>query len=274
MQFGLEERVAIVTGAGRGIGRATALLLAQMGAKVIASDLDERPLDSVIAEISEMGFDRGVPLLGNVTQPGFPERLVQCALDNGGLDIVVNNAGYTWDNVIQKTTDEQFISMLEIHAVVPFRILRAAADWFRNSAKSEAASGQVRMRKVVNVSSISGVDGNPGQCGYASGKAAVIGLTRTLAKEWGRYNVNVNAVAFGLMDTRLTKPMNDDIITIGERNVRVGMKDVVRQQMISQIPLQRLGTSEEAAGAIAFLCSSLSDYVTGELLICSGGLHF
>jgi 3-oxoacyl-[acyl-carrier protein] reductase len=274
MHFGLEDRIAIVTGAARGIGRATALLLAKMGAHVIASDLDEAALESVITEISDGKLGQGVPLPGDVTDPSFPNRLIQCAIDNGGLDIVVNNAGYTWDNVIQKTTDEQFLAMLEIHAVAPFRILRASADWFRTSSKSESLAGQARMRKVVNVSSLSGVDGNPGQCGYASGKAAVIGLTRTLAKEWGRYNVNVNAVAFGLMDTRLTKRMDDDSIKIGDRNLRVGMKDEVRQQMVSQIPLQRLGTPEEAAGAIAFLCSSLSDYITGELLTCSGGLHF
>lgn len=274
MQLGLSDRVAIVTGAARGIGRATALFLAQNGAKVIACDLDEGALASTITEIQALGKEIGVALAGNVTDPAFPNRLVQCAIQHGGLDIVVNNAGYTWDSVIQKTTDEQFLAMLEIHTVAPFRILRAAAEWFRTSAKAEVESGRIRMRKVVNVSSLSGIDGNPGQCGYASGKAAVVGLTRTLAKEWGRYNVNVNAVAFGLMETRLTKPMDENIIEIGERNIKVGMKEEVRQQVVTQIPLMRLGTAEEAAGAIGFLCSSLSDYVTGELLICSGGLHF
>jgi 3-oxoacyl-[acyl-carrier protein] reductase len=188
----------------------------------------------------------------------------------------VNNAGYTWDSVIQKTTDDQFQAMLDIHIVTPFRILRAASHWIRETAKKENETGARTVRKVVNITSISGIDGNPGQAGYASGKAAIIGLTKTLAKEWGRYNVTVNAVGFGLIDTRLIKPIEDQAtnISIGHKQVRVGMQAQVREEVIKQIPLGRLGTPEDAANAVFFFCSPLSDYVTGEVLICGGGIRF
>lgn len=270
----LTGKTAIVTGAARGIGRTAAMRLAGLGASVVAADIDAEALNSVTAEIVAQG-GRAQATAGNLTDPDFPDRLVRSALDEfGGLDIIVNNAGYTWDCVIQKTSDEQFRAMLEIHTVAPFRILRAASDWIRTAAKREAGANPT-MRKIVNVTSISGIDGNPGQAGYSAGKAAVIGLTRTMAKEWGRYNVNVNAVAFGLIDTRLTRAMDEQAaITVGERQVKVGMKADVREQVTKQIPLGRVGTVDEAAGCILFLSSPLSDYVTGEVLICSGGLHF
>jgi len=197
-------------------------------------------------------------------------------VDFGSLDIIVNNAGYTWDSVIQKTTDEQFQAMLDIHVVAPFRLLRAAGPWIRETAKREAEQGTRLTRKVVNITTISGLDGNAGQAGYSSGKAAVVGLTKTLAKEWGRYQVTVNAVAFGLIDTRLTKPFDDPEtqVMVGEKSVRVGMQGQVREQMPKLIPLGRLGTPDDAANAVFFFCSPLSDYVTGEVLVCGGGLHF
>lgn len=194
----------------------------------------------------------------------------------GSLDIIVNNAGYTWDSVIQKTTDEQFQAMLDIHVVAPFRVLRAASEFIRVQAKREKEEGRPVVRKIVNVTSISGIHGNPGQAGYASGKAAIIGLTKTLAKEWGRYHVTVNAVGFGLIDTRLIKPLGDPEtnVTIGGRYVHVGMQGAVREAAIQNIPLGRLGTPDDAANAAFFFCSPLSDYVTGEVLVCSGGLQF
>ena len=216
-------------------------------------------------------------LAGDLTSAGFAEAAVaKLVAEFGSLDIVVNNAGYTWDSVIQKTTDEQFQSMLDIHIVAPFRLLRAASGWIRDAAKKETATGTIVMRKVVNITSISGLDGNPGQAGYSSGKAAVVGLTKTMAKEWGRYNVNVNAVGFGLIDTRLTRPMEDaeTSIAIGDRQVQVGMQSQVREQATKMIPLGRVGTPDDAAKAVFFFCSPLSDYVTGEVLVCSGGMHF
>jgi 3-oxoacyl-[acyl-carrier protein] reductase len=270
--FSLKGKAALVTGAGRGIGRAIAEQLAQAGARVMINDLDEAPAREAAAAIP------GAECLpGDVTGAGFPQRLVEATLARlGGLDIIVNNAGYTWDNVIQKTTDEQFQAMLDIHISAPFRILRAAAGHFRETARRETAEGRRVMRKVVNITSISGVDGNPGQSGYASGKAGVIGLTKTLAKEWGRYNVNVNCVGFGLIETRLTQPLTQAgaAITIAGRNIGVGVQPAVLEAVKSRCPLGRLGSVTEAAGAVLFFCSPLSDYVTGEVLICGGGLHF
>ena len=278
MQISLANQSAIVTGAGRGIGRAIAQTLAQSGASVLLTDIDEPALAEAKTTIEAAA--PGVKLstiAGDATAAGFPETVVAQALkDLGSLDIIVNNAGYTWDSVIQKTTDEQFQAMLDIHVVAPFRLLRAAAPWLRETAKKEAEAGKVVMRKVVNITSISGLGGNAGQSGYSSGKAAIVGLTKTIAKEWGRYNVAVNAVAFGIIDTRLTRPMEDaeTNIAIGDRQVRVGMQSQVREQVERSIPLGRMGTPQDAANTVLFFCSPLSDYVTGEVLICGGGMHF
>jgi 3-oxoacyl-[acyl-carrier protein] reductase len=214
---------------------------------------------------------------GDLTDPAIPGKLVEATLSAyGGIDIIVNNAGYSWDNVIQKTTDEQFQAMLEIHLVTPFRVLRAASQYIRETAKQEIASGRQVMRKVVNITSISGTDGNPGQVGYSSGKAGVIGLTRTLAKEWGRYNVNVNAVGFGLIETRLVQPLTGAgaSMEMHGHEIRLGVQPSLLESVKHSCPLGRLGTPQEAAGAVLFFCSPLSDYVTGEVLICGGGLHF
>ena len=271
--FTLEGKVALVTGAGRGIGLAVAQKLASAGAAVLINDLDPEPLSQAHAVIEAEG-GRVSQLSGDVTAPDFPQKLVKQAVDDlGGLDIVVNNAGYTWDNVIQKTTDEQFQAMLDIHVVAPFRILRAYAGHLREVAKKEIAEGRTVMRKVVNITSISGTNGIAGQAGYGSGKAAVIGLTRTLAKEWGRYNVTVNAVGFGFIDTRLTQELGPEArIHMKGRDIAVGVPHAARE--FQRIPLGRAGTPEDAAGPVLFFCSPLSDYVTGETLIVSGGSHF
>ncbi|MGD1069785.1 MAG: SDR family oxidoreductase [Bryobacteraceae bacterium] len=267
--FSLHSKVALVTGAGRGIGRAIAMQLAEAGATVVVNDLDPEPLEDTRAAIEGASFP------GDLTDPAVPRQLVEYAIrEAGGLDIIVNNAGYTWDNVIQKTTDEQFQAMLDIHVVAPFRILRAAAGHIRESAKREAAEGRRVQRKVVNITSISGTDGGAGQAGYGSAKAAVIGLTRTLAKEWGRYHVNVNAVGFGLIGTRLIQPLSEDSkIAVKGREIRVGVQQAVLDKVIPMSPLGRAGTVEEAAGAVLFFCSPLSDFVTGEVLMCTGGMR-
>jgi 3-oxoacyl-[acyl-carrier protein] reductase len=269
--FSLKSKVALVTGSGRGIGRAIAEKLAAAGASVMLNDLDPGPL----AE-TQQAIGGSAHLAGDLTDPAFPQQLVTAAIEKfGGLDIIVNNAGYTWDNIIQKMTDEQFQAMLDIHVVAPFRVLRAAAPFIRDTAKREAAEGRRVIRKVVNITSISATDGSAGQAGYASGKAAVIGLTRTMAKEWGRYNVNVNAVGFGLIGTRLIQPLTDDsTIDVKGHEIRVGVQPAVLDKVISTSPLGRAGTPEEAAGAVAFFCSPLSDFVTGETLMCTGGMHF
>jgi 3-oxoacyl-[acyl-carrier protein] reductase len=273
--FTLEGKTALVTGAGRGIGRAIAKRLVDAGARVMVNDLDEAMLLESEAELAQP--DRVKHITGDLTDPAIPELIVQATLaEFDSLDIIVNNAGYSWDNVIQKTTDEQFQAMLEIHLVTPFRILRAASGYIREAAKKEIAASQRVMRKVVNITSIAGTDGNPGQVGYSAGKAGIIGLTKTLAKEWGRYNVNVNAVGFGLIGTRLVQPLTDDIakMEMHGHEIRLGVQPSLLDSVKNACPLGRIGTPEEAAGAVLFFCSPLSDYVTGETLICGGGLHF
>lgn len=273
--FHLAGKAAIVTGSGRGIGRAIARRLAAAGASVMINDLDEKMLMESKASLPDP--ERVRHFQGDLTDPQVPAKIVEATLDEfGSVDIIVNNAGYSWDNVIQKTTDEQFQAMLEIHLVTPFRLLRAASAYIRETAKAEMASGLRVMRKVVNITSISGTDGNPGQIGYSSGKAGVIGLTKTLAKEWGRYNVNVNAVGFGLIETRLVQPLDGEgaSMQMHGHQIRLGVQPSLLESVKSACPLGRLGTPEEAAGAVLFFCSPLSDYVTGEVLICGGGLHF
>jgi 3-oxoacyl-[acyl-carrier protein] reductase len=276
MSFNLDGKTALVTGSGRGIGRAIAEKLADCGAAVMVNDLDESALRETRSLLRSIGKKIEV-CPGDLTQPEFPGKLIQATLDAfGSIDIIVNNAGYSWDGVIQKTTDEQFQAMLEIHLVVPFRILRAASSYLRETAKREIASGKQIMRKVVNITSIAGTDGNPGQAGYSSGKAGVLGLTRTLSKEWGRYNVNVNAVGFGLIETRLTQVLTGEgaNIEMGGHAIRLGVQATMLESVKTACPLGRLGTPAEAAGAVLFFCSPLSDYVTGEVLICGGGFHF
>ena len=200
----LDGKVALVTGAGRGIGRAIALKLASEGARVVVNDLDAEPGNESVDAIRAIG-GTATTCNGSVIENGFAERFVKTAIDEfGGIDIIVNNAGFTWDSVIQKMTDEQFQAVMDVHVSAPFRILRAAAEPIRRLAKEEAEAGREVFRKVVNISSVSGLGGNPGQVNYAAAKAAVVGMTKTLAKEWGRYRVNVNCVAFGFIQTRMT----------------------------------------------------------------------
>ncbi len=275
MPFTLEGKTALVTGAGRGIGRAIAKRLVGAGARVMINDLDEKMLLESEAELAQPG--RVSHVTGDLTDPAIPDLIVHATLaEFDSIDIIVNNAGYSWDNVIQKTSDEQFQAMLDIHLLTPFRILRAASGFIRESAKKEIAASQRVMRKVVNITSIAGTDGNPGQVGYSAGKAGIIGLTKTLAKEWGRYNVNVNAVGFGLIGTRLVQPLTDAgaKMEMHGHQIRLGVQPSLLDSVKSACPLGRLGTPEEAAGAVLFFCSPLSDYVTGEVLICGGGLHF
>jgi 3-oxoacyl-[acyl-carrier protein] reductase len=275
MSFSLSGKTALVTGSGRGIGRAIAGKLAAAGAQVMLNDIDEAVLRETEKEFLDAGF-KVASISGDLMDPATPDKLVQSTLEKlGGLDIIVNNAGYSWDGVIQKTTDEQFQAMLTIHLVVPFRILRAAANHFRETAKAEIAEGKTVMRKVVNITSISGVDGNAGQSGYGAGKAGVIGLTKVLAKEWGRYNVNVNAVGFGLINTRMVQPLTGDTkIEMGGHDIKIGVQPAMIEQAKQSCALGRIGSPEEAANAVLFMCSPLSDYVTGEVLIASGGFHF
>lgn len=271
----LDQKVAIVSGSGRGIGRAIALKLAAEGARVVVNDLDAEPAKQTVADIEAAG-GRAVACVGSVTEPDFGERFVSAAVDNfGGLDIVVNNAGYTWDTVIQKMTDEQWDAILDVHLKAPFRILRAAQPVISSAAKQEAAAGTSRCRKVVNIASVAGLGGNPGQVNYAAAKAGVTGLTKTLAKEWGRYNVTVNTVAFGLIKTRLTEAPADGSseIDVQGNRIKVGVNPDLLAATERMIPLGRAGTPDDAAGAVFLFCIPESDYVSAQTVICGGGFQ-
>ncbi len=270
----LAGKVAIVTGAGRGVGRATALLLARKGAAVVVNDLDRLEVESTVAEIKGMG-QQAIASAGDVTALDYPDELIQTALTGcGGIDIIVNNAGYIWNGVMHNHSDEQWQAMLDVHVTAPFRILRAFSHWLRPQAKQEIDSrGEAQCRKVVNISSVSGTRGSATQVAYSAGKAAVLGLTRTLAKEWGRYNVTVNCVAFGHIDTRLTQSYDGDppTINVAGRDYRVGLSSAQVAASRRTSALQRVGRPEDGAGAVYLFCIPESDFVTGEVLTCSGG---
>jgi len=271
----LDGKIALVSGSGRGIGRAIAEKLAGDGAKVVVNDLDAGPAKETVAAIEAAG-GTAVVCAGSVTEDGFAERFVQTAVDEyGGVDIIVNNAGYTWDSVVQKMSDEQWDAILDVHLKAPFRILRAAQPVISSAVKKEREAGNVSCRKVVNISSIAGTGGNAGQANYSSGKAGVLGLTKAMSKEWGRYNVTVNAVAFGLIRTRLTETPagGDGTIDIEGRELAVGVNPELLATMERAIPLGRAGTPADGAGAVYLLCIPESDYISGQVVICGGGFN-
>jgi len=265
----LDDKVAIVTGSARGIGRATAELLSAQGAKVVINDLDG---DAAQQAASEIGGETAV-FAGDLTKGDAPDKLVQAAIDSWGkLDIIVNNAGYTLDAPVHKMSDDWWQRMLDIHVTVPFKIVRAAAPHLREPAKAEKADGIEVFRKIVNVSSISGTMGNAGQANYSAGKSAVVGLTKTLAKEWGQFKINVNAVAFGWIETRLTaSKVDDNQMEIDGEKVQLGIPEQMRGMASAVIPLGRPGTPEEAAGGVFFLCTPWSNFVHGQVLNVTGG---
>jgi 3-oxoacyl-[acyl-carrier protein] reductase len=266
----LDGKSAIVTGSARGIGRATAELLVSQGAQCLINDLDGDVAEQASAEIA----GETAVFAGDLTKPGVPDELVQKAIDSfGKIDIIVNNAGYTLDAPIHKMSDEHFQAMLDIHTVVPFRVIRAAAPHLREPAKKEKEEGKEVFRKIVNISSTSGTFGNAGQANYSAGKAAVVGLTKTVAKEWGQFKVNVNAVAFGFIDTRLTQAKVDEntMEKDGEK-IQLGIPEQMRGMASMLIPLGRPASPEEAAGGVFFLCSPWSNYVHGQTLHVTGGM--
>jgi 3-oxoacyl-[acyl-carrier protein] reductase len=267
----LDGKTAIITGSARGIGRATAELFATEGAQVTINDIDGDVAKQASGEIK----GETVAVSGDLTRPGACDEVVQKTIDAfGKVDILVNNAGYTWDGAVHKMSDEQFQAMLDIHNVVPFRMIRAVAPHMREPAKAERDRGEEVFRKIINITSISGTMGNAGQANYSSGKAGVTGLTKTLAKEWGQFKVNVNAVAFGFVDTRLTQSKEKgETVKAGESGpeVPIGIPEQMRQMASMLIPLGRPAQPEEAAAPVLFLASPLSNYVHGQVINVTGG---
>ena len=270
----LDEKVIIVTGAARGIGRACAELFAEHGAGVVLSDIDSEPTHEAAGQLESTGA-RALAVPGDVTSPEFAPHLITSTLDRfGRIDGIVNMAGYTWDGTIHKMSDEQWEAMLAVHLTAPFRIIRAASEYLRETAKREKAErGRAQARKIVNISSTTGTRGNAGQANYSAGKAGIIGVTKTLAKEWGQFNIQVNAVAFGFIETRLTKAKEEgERISRESSDIALGIPQANRENAFRVIPLGRGGTPKEGAGAVLFFCSALSDYVSGQVLEVTGGL--
>jgi len=256
MEKMLKDRVAIVTGSGRGIGRAVALLLAREGAKVVVSDIDPAPAQETAGEIKNFGGE-SLAHAGDVTKPEFAEGIVKKAVDAwGGLHILVNNAGFTWDAVIHKMTDQQWEAMLGVHLTAPFRLIRAAAPYFREAAKKEKEAGKVVNRKIINVSSIAGISPDLLPI-YSISKAAVIMATKVMAQQWAQYNIRANCVAPGLTKTKFSEALwnNPDIL----------------KHAMAFTPMGRVAEPEEMVGAILFLASDASSYVTGQVIAVDGG---
>ncbi len=267
------NQVVVITGAGRGIGAAAAELFAWHGAKVVVNDLNQEPADAVVEVIQAAGGE-AIAVAGDVTEAEFPERLMETAVSTyGKINILVNNAGYTWDGMLHKMNDKQWQAILDVHATAPFRMIRAVAPYMRDPAKEELASGGLKEpRCIINVSSTSGLHGNIGQSNYATGKMGVIGLTKTVAKEWGGFGIRCNAVAFGFVDTRLTRPKEDEeSIEIAGEEILLGIPERLRRNAGLFIPLGRPATPEEAAGGILMLASPWAAYVTGHTLEVTGG---
>eukprot|EP00501_MAST-03F_sp_TOSAG23-6_P001302 GSMAST32.ASY1.ANO1.1350.1 assembled CDS len=263
----LTGKVAIVTGAGRGIGAATAKLLARQGASVVVNDVSKEPAEAVVAEINNAG-GQALAFPGSVLEEDFPDTLMQLAATNpifgkGSVDVLVNNAGFTWDGMLHKMSNEQWQSIIDMHATVPFKMIRAATPYMREIGKQEKSSGiDPADRCIINISSTSGLHGSIGQANYASGKTAILGLTRTVAKEWGSFGIRCNAVAYGWIDTRMTQAADEgEIETV-----------VLANAIAASIPLARIGTPEEAAGGVLMMVSPHASYVTGTILEVTGGM--
>ena len=271
----LADRVCIITGGGRGIGRATAELFASEGGRVVISDLDEQPAQETVEAIKSSG-GQAVAVVGDVTAQGMPEKIVQAAVGAYGpsIDVLANVAGFTWDGFIHKMTQQQWDAVHNIHLKAPFRLIQAASPYIRDPAKAEIKKGQQVMRKIINVSSVAGTDGNPAQANYSSAKAGVVGLTKTLSREWAPFNVNVNAVAFGWISTRMTQEREKgESIERNGKKIELGVPKQGLEAFKEMIPFKRPGTPEEAARAMLFFASSMSDYVTGQVLKVAGGWY-
>ena len=270
----LQDQVAIITGAGRGIGAAAARLFAEHGARIVVSDRDTDPTEEVVAAITAAGGAAiGVP--GDVTDPEFPEQLLAKAHEAfGDVHILVNNAGYTWDGMLHKMSDKQWEAMLAVHNTAPFRLVRAAAPYMREAAKQEQAAGQCATgRCIINVSSTSGLHGNVGQLNYATAKMGMVGFTKTVAKEWGAFGIRCNAVAFGYIETRLTQAKESgETIAVNGEEIPLGVPAHMHDMVKMLIPLGRTGTVEEAAGGILLLASPFAGYINGHTLEVTGGM--
>ncbi len=258
------DRVCIITGGANGIGRAAAEAFAAGGAKVVIADLDGEAAQQAVDSIVQSG-GQAIAVIGDITGADFPETLIQRTVDEFGpsIDILVNNAGFIWDGALHKMTDQQWQTLLDVHITAPFRIVRAATPYIRGAAEKEIKeNGKARCRKIINISSVAGQDGGRGQINYSSAKSAMFGFTKALAREWGRFNVCVNCITFGIIATpRVQADLEASSI----------IPETTKQVYTALCPLGRFGTVEDAAGAILLLASPWADYISGQVLRVSGG---
>ncbi|KAL2827058.1 hypothetical protein BDW59DRAFT_144611 [Aspergillus cavernicola] len=281
----LAGQVAIITGAGQGIGAEAARLFANEGAKVVVADIDGEKATKVVNAINTAEPNRAIAVVGDILDDAYIQTLVERAAEfgNGKIHILVNNAGFTWDGVIHKITDKQWDTMIAVHNTAPFKLIRAAAKYFR------VKDGEARV--IINISSTSGIHGNAGQANYALAKAGVVGLTRTIAKEWGpAFGVRSNTIAFGFVQTRLTAAKEAGAfittpdgtkVALGIPGLQLGKKEgannedaggaKAQKKTYPDIPLGRPASPEEAARSVLAVASPLFSYVNGETIRVTGG---
>ena len=268
------DQVVLITGSANGIGYAAARQFASMGARLFINDLDAEACEKAARSIRE-GGSAAWALPGDITKPHIPDLLIERIIDRcGHLNILVNNAGFTWDGMLHKMTDDQWMEIQNVHTLAPFRLTRAIARIWRPLAKEEIETGRPHPHRcIINISSTSGLHGNIGQINYATAKMGVIGMTKTIAREWGMYGIRCNAVAFGFIDTRLTRPHEEGHeITIDEKSIPLGIPQKVRDASFAAIPMKRPGMTDEAAAGILLIASPLASYITGHTLEVTGGL--
>ncbi len=242
-----KEKVAVITGASRGIGRSIALALAAQGSIIVAVDMDQAATEAVVAELQASGA-KALAVVGNVTVPADTERMIDAAMEAfGRVDILVNNAGITRDGLLMRMKDEDWDAVLNVNLKGAFLCTRAA---FKVMSKQ-------RYGRIINIASIVGQMGNAGQANYCASKAGLIGLTKSNARELAKRNITVNAVAPGFIATAMTDALSEK----------------VREELTSQIPLERLGSADDIANAVVFLASEASGYITGHVLAVNGGMY-
>ena len=242
-----KDRIAVVTGASRGIGRSIALALAAKGAVIVAVDVDQAATDAVVAELKAAG-GKALGVVGNVTVPADAERMIEAASEAfGRVDILVNNAGITRDGLLVRMKDEDWDAVLSVNLKGAFLCTRAA---------SKVMTKQ-RYGRIINIASVVGQMGNAGQANYCASKAGLIGLTKSNARELAKRNITVNAVAPGFIATAMTD----------------ALPEKVRAELTAQIPLERLGSAEDIANAVVFLAGDDSGYITGHVLSVNGGMY-
>jgi 3-oxoacyl-[acyl-carrier protein] reductase len=242
-----KDKIAVITGASRGIGRSIALALAEAGAKIVAVDLDPVATDAIVAELKEKGTE-AIAVIGNVTVTEDTEKMIDAAMAAfGRVDILVNNAGITRDGLLMRMKDEDWDAVMTVNLKGAFLCSRAAAKVMTKQ----------RYGRIINIASVVGQMGNAGQANYCASKAGLIGLTKSNARELAKRNVTVNAVAPGFIATAMTD----------------ALPEKVRDELTAQIPVARLGSADDIANAVVFLALEKSAYITGQVIAVNGGMY-